>query len=183
MNKTRRANWKDLREIYDERAVEVASTPKINDSRITRKYAVMVDQIDRQLKGGGLILDTGCGSGPYSKYLLQKIDSFIIASDISPVMLIEAKTRIKANGNSEMIRFVASNLEYLPFKDQTFNGIICSQVIEHLLDDNRGLNELYRVLAPEGTLIISTDNKNNYISKFLSQIYNKKTTNYNYHVR
>jgi ubiquinone/menaquinone biosynthesis C-methylase UbiE len=168
MTKSRQFNWKVLKEIYDERAVEVASTPKKVSRGIPRKYAVMVEQIGLHLKNGGVILDVGCGSGLYSSYLSQRNNSLIVASDISQKMVMEAMRRIELEGGSEVVRFTVSNLECFPFKDRTFDGIICSQVIEHLLDDQRGLGELYRVLKPTGALIISTDNKNNYISKFLS---------------
>lgn len=168
MSKLPQLNWKDLREIYDERAVEVATAPKIKGGGIPRKYAVMVEQIGLYLKDGGIILDAGCGNGPYSCYLSQRNNSFIVACDISPKMVTEAKKRIESEGNPNAVRFLASNLECLPFKDRTFDGIICSQVIEHLINDNIGLKEFHRILKPEGTLIISTDNRNNHISRLLS---------------
>jgi SAM-dependent methyltransferase len=42
----------------------------------------------------------------------------------------------------------------LPFKDNSFDFIICNHVLEHIPDDTKAMQELYRVLAPEGTAIV-----------------------------
>ena len=42
----------------------------------------------------------------------------------------------------------------LPFKDNSFDFIICNHVLEHIPDDTKAMQELYRVLAPEGTAIL-----------------------------
>jgi len=42
----------------------------------------------------------------------------------------------------------------LPFKDNSFDFIICNHVLEHIPDDIKAMQELYRVLAPKGTAIL-----------------------------
>ena len=42
----------------------------------------------------------------------------------------------------------------LPFKDNSFDFIICNHVLEHIPDDTKAMQELYRVLAPKGTAIV-----------------------------
>jgi SAM-dependent methyltransferase len=42
----------------------------------------------------------------------------------------------------------------LPFKDHSFDFIICSHVLEHIPNDTKAMQELYRVLAPSGTAIL-----------------------------
>ena len=42
----------------------------------------------------------------------------------------------------------------LPFKDNSFDFIICNHVLEHIPDDTKAMQELYRVLAPAGTAIV-----------------------------
>lgn len=42
----------------------------------------------------------------------------------------------------------------LPFKDHSFDFIICNHVLEHIPDDTKAMQELYRVLAPSGTAIM-----------------------------
>ena len=42
----------------------------------------------------------------------------------------------------------------LPFKNNSFDFIICNHVLEHIPDDTKAMQELYRVLAPSGTAIV-----------------------------
>jgi SAM-dependent methyltransferase len=42
----------------------------------------------------------------------------------------------------------------LPFKNNSFDFIICNHVLEHIQDDTKAMQELYRVLAPSGTAIV-----------------------------
>ncbi len=42
----------------------------------------------------------------------------------------------------------------LPFKNDSYDFIICNHVLEHIPDDTKAMQELYRVLAPGGTAIL-----------------------------
>ncbi len=50
-------------------------------------------------------------------------------------------------------------LEALPFADQYFDAVVCADVIEHVEDEDRALNELHRVLAPGGLMFLSTPHR------------------------
>ena len=49
---------------------------------------------------------------------------------------------------------VKADICNLPFKDNTYHFIICNHVLEHIPDDTKAMQELYRVLAPGGTAIL-----------------------------
>lgn len=49
--------------------------------------------------------------------------------------------------------------EDLAFKDNTFDIVIMIEVLEHVIDDERVINEIYRVLKPGGKLIVTAPNK------------------------
>ena len=49
---------------------------------------------------------------------------------------------------------VKADICNLPFKDNSFNFILCNHVLEHIPDDTKAMKELYRVLAPGGTAIL-----------------------------
>src|SRR5260370_25436688 len=53
-------------------------------------------------------------------------------------------------------RFRVGDMERLPFPDDTFDAVVCLGVIEYLAADDRALREIWRVLRPGGTAVIST---------------------------
>ena len=61
-----------------------------------------------------------------------------------------------------------ANLEALPLDDRSFDLVLCSQAIEHLLDPDAGLRELARVLRDDGTLVLTTLNRRMLVSRALN---------------
>ena len=53
----------------------------------------------------------------------------------------------------ERVRCLHKSL--LPFKDESFDLVICLDVLEHIVEDYRVADEIYRVLAPDGRFLIS----------------------------
>ncbi|SDL79129.1 Methyltransferase domain-containing protein [Salinimicrobium catena] len=49
---------------------------------------------------------------------------------------------------------VKADICNLPFKDNSFDFILCNHVLEHIPDDQKAMQELYRILAPGGTAIL-----------------------------
>jgi len=107
------------------------------------------------------ILDAGCGTGNYLQALTGKVKS-IHGLERNEGMLAQAKQRFR---NEPSIYIRAGNLLELPYEDNTFDGMMCNQVIHHLSGDNSDDNfcvlgqlfsEAYRVLRPNGTLMINT---------------------------
>ncbi|MAL58562.1 MAG: SAM-dependent methyltransferase [Flavobacteriaceae bacterium] len=49
---------------------------------------------------------------------------------------------------------VKADICNLPFEDNAFDFIICNHVLEHIPDDTKAMQELFRVLAPNGTAIV-----------------------------
>lgn len=61
---------------------------------------------------------------------------------------------------------VKADICALPFKDHSFDFIICNHVLEHIPDDTKAMQELYRVLAPGGTAILQVPYDKNRIETF-----------------
>lgn len=84
----------------------------------------------------GKLLDIGCGNSPFKKFFPNMnytgIDKYI--------------------KREEVIRADAHNL---PFIDDRFDVILCTEVIEHTEEPKKVLNEAKRVLKPEGKLILT----------------------------
>lgn len=91
------------------------------------------------------ILDGGCGTGFNLKYL--KDYGNITGLDISREALDFCKKR-------ENKKLVQADAENLPFKDGVFDVLTSLDCLEHL-DDDRCIKEYFRVLKPEGHLIVT----------------------------
>ena len=55
---------------------------------------------------------------------------------------------------------VKADICNLPFQDNEFDFIICNHVLEHIPDDTKAMQELYRILAPKGTAILQVPLEN-----------------------
>jgi len=101
------------------------------------------------------ILDLACGYGRLT-IPLAKIGYIIEGIDLTPNLIKDAKNNaIKENVN---IKFKIGNMCYLPYKDESFDAIICMwSSFNHLLkkiEQKQSLNEIYRTLRPNGLGII-----------------------------
>ena len=92
----------------------------------------------------GDVLDVGCGQSPY-KFLLNKDNTRYQGIDIAEAM------RFKYD-NPEVISF---NGRDIPFGDEKFDGLICTEVLEHVEDYQRLIDEMHRVLKSGATGIIT----------------------------
>lgn len=89
----------------------------------------------------GRLLDVGCGSKPYRR--LFHVETYV-GLDIDS----EASRR----------RGVADALydgKRFPFEDGSFDAILCNQVLEHVFNPNEFLDEIRRVLAPGGRMLLT----------------------------
>jgi SAM-dependent methyltransferase len=55
-------------------------------------------------------------------------------------------------------KIIGADVALLPFKDKTFDVVICREVIEHVPDTDAAFREMKRVLRPKGYLLITTPN-------------------------
>lgn len=105
-----------------------------------------------QLARGKRILDAGCGVGWGCSVLLEAGAVSVAGVDIAADVVRNARQR------EPRANFVSADLHSLPFSRGAFDLISCFEAIEHVTDPWRVLDELARVLAPSGTLLISSPN-------------------------
>lgn len=87
----------------------------------------------------GRILDAGCGTQPYRRLLREA--SQVVGVDLS-----------RTEGRRPDVLFDGHRL---PFRDGSFDGVLCNQVLEHVFTPEQFLRELLRVLAPGGRLVLT----------------------------
>lgn len=107
-----------------------------------------------KLNPGETILDLGCGEGRHVIGTYYEADVNIVGVDLCLNDLKTAADKARDfvdldDENKSMSLSVANALE-LPFADNTFDKVICSEVLEHIPDYKSALVEITRVLKPGG---------------------------------
>ena len=127
-----------------------------------RGKLVMIDQLIRpHLRAGARLLEIGCGAG---NLLLQAAvaGSYPVALDLSMQALTFVRSRFEeTQSTTDAPRGFACTQaigESLPFRENSFDCILLSEVIEHLEAPQSSIREAVRVLCPGGRLLITTPN-------------------------
>ena len=113
-----------------------------------RRLDMILDAAGERIKGR--ILVDGCGVGMYLHHL-TKTDNHVIGLDIEFERLLEAKSR-----SSRVVNGVG---EALPFPSEGFDLILSHEVLEHVQDDQKAINEIVRTLKPGGRLVLFCPNR------------------------
>jgi len=127
---------------------EITSDKILSDNpihqRLLKAYFLAEEYIQ------GTLLELGCGEGRGVELLAPKCTRYLGLDKIGEIILQAQYPELKFN-----------QAVFPPFKtleDNSFDTIVSFQVIEHIKDDRLFLEEIYRVLKPGGTAIISTPN-------------------------
>lgn len=101
------------------------------------------------------LLDFGCGTGTLLKLLTEKHpDTECTGIDNDPRMLKVAKEKLRGILNVNLVEYLGHPM---PFTDNSFNAVVSTWVFHHLTDKQKtqAFAEIYRVLQPNGKLIIA----------------------------
>jgi len=101
---------------------------------------------DLKREGAKKVLDLGCGKGRHS-ILLGKAGFQVVALDISETALKTLEARLKTT-SIDNVTLVRHDMLELPFIDDYFDGVICTNVLHHgkLVQIKQATREVYRVM-------------------------------------
>lgn len=111
-----------------------------------------------KLVAGRDVLDVACGAG-YGSALLARYAHHVVGADISAETIERAQTVYAPLSNLEFRR---ADCAVLPFPDSSFDVVISFETIEHIQAQAKFLDEVRRVLRPEGLFVLSCPNKLEY---------------------
>jgi SAM-dependent methyltransferase len=102
---------------------------------------------------GAVVVEAGCGEG-YGGQLLADAGAAVVAG-----LDLDLATLQHAAATYPGVPVAAANLVALPLADDAVDLVVCSQVIEHLWDQDGFVAECARVLRTGGRLVVTTPNR------------------------
>jgi len=117
-----------------------------------RRFAVRQLQIPE----GGRVLDIATGTGDVALEIARRTPASvtIIGNDLTPGMLVHGRAKIDLTPYRDRILLVNAPCEAIPHPDGTFDGVTIAFGIRNVVERQRGLEEMCRVLKPGGRAVI-----------------------------
>ena len=150
---------------------EFTKAAKIYDSGRAGIYEICkydYPKILAELEGSDFtdLLDCGCGTGPMLEILCEKFPGrHYTGLDLTPEMIKKAKEKQLPN-----TEFLVGDCEALPFVDESFDVIICTNSFHHYPNPQAFLDEAYRVLRKNGRLILRDYTSNDVVVWMINHI-------------
>ncbi len=137
--------------------IRVFNSPSIN------KY--FTSKVKKHISSDDKALDLGCGNGVFLAILASRCEK-IVGIDISADMLSDCSKTLERLGIAN-VKLINATSEKIPLPDNEFDVIFLVDVIHHIEQLQESILEIYRVLKPEGKLLVFEPNKYNPLLAFL----------------
>jgi 2-polyprenyl-3-methyl-5-hydroxy-6-metoxy-1,4-benzoquinol methylase len=156
---------------YDGKNYSHEELKKIFESEINEYNKNIDERIEKTLSlvEGEKILDVGCAGGGLSK-MLADMGFTVYAVDI----LEESIDVAKEFANSPKITYETRDVIKQPFLEESFDGIVFLETIEHVENPAQFFKEFHRILKTNGNLYVSTPNATSIKNLLYALSYRKK---------
>jgi ubiquinone/menaquinone biosynthesis C-methylase UbiE len=119
----------------------------------------LIDHALRLVRGceQGRGLDIGTGPGQIVIKLARRLTRWSFVSvDRSPGMIVQARANLAAaaNGIPERVAFELADGNRLPFRDESFDLVMCNSVLHHLAEPEKLLSEIARLVNSNGAILL-----------------------------
>lgn len=114
----------------------------LNSDKIERQ-TILISLINAKKYVKGKLLDMGCGNKPYKSVF-----------DVDKYIGIDIPISLSANKQNKVVD-VYGSVTILPFKNESFDTVLSTQVLEHVPEPKEMVREAYRVLKNNGFLILT----------------------------
>jgi SAM-dependent methyltransferase len=121
---------------------------------------ITVDFSRLNLEPGARVLDAGCGQGRHLGEAFRREGVSVIGIDRKREDAVKARNLLRlmaqeGEGGRGSWVVCEGDVRSLPFSDHTFDLVVCSEVLEHIEEDEQAIAEISRVLKPGGLLAVS----------------------------
>jgi ubiquinone/menaquinone biosynthesis C-methylase UbiE len=144
----------------------------VNTQWHAQKNVKLVDRLLSKLELGSLTraLEIGCGAGFVAAHLRTSHEMTVVGTDVDPEQIEIAK---RYHHENEQLMFVEADATQLPFGDNEFDMVLSFHVLHHIGDWQRALEEINRVLRPQGYFILHDFAYSRLTVKLLTRIVKK----------
>jgi SAM-dependent methyltransferase len=124
------------------------------------------------------LIDLGCGEGDFTMKCVKQIGT-------NDVWGVEIDEELAKEARRKGIKTVSADLnEKLPLESNSFDVILSNQVLEHLINSDLFVKEIYRLLRPYGYAVVSTENLSSWHNIFaLALGYRPFSLDYSYKIK
>ncbi len=124
---------------------QMAANPEIQ-----RVRALALDAL--RVHPGQRLLDAGAGGGEVARQLAALVapDGDVVALDLSETLVAAARER----DDGSAVEYRQGSVTALDFPDDTFGGVRCERVLQHVPDPDKAVAELLRVTRPGGRVVL-----------------------------
>jgi len=121
-----------------------------------RTVEYRLGKIERITRIEGRWLDCGCADGSYTASLISHGAREAVGTDISATRVDTAR---QLWAGTPGLSFQTAAAEEMPFPEESFDGVLLNEVLEHVRDETRTLREMQRLLRPAGYLFVLSPNR------------------------
>ena len=147
------------------------ATEKCMTTSLRHRYHFVLNSIGTYLSAHPRrplrVLDAGCGDGVQLQGLIQMSGLEIWGIDYNLVRTGRAQEKFQE------ANIICGDLLHIPFKSDAFDIVLCSQVIEHIPQDDFLLGQLAKILKPEGLLILGTPNEGCLMARLRNHVFER----------
>jgi ubiquinone/menaquinone biosynthesis C-methylase UbiE len=105
-----------------------------------------------------VVIEVGCGVGGFLVNISKKSCKEVVGLDVSLKAVHMAKDLAKHFGFYEKVNLVVGDAQFLPFKGDVGDIVVCSETLEHVPDYERAFDELVRITKSVGYLCLTIPN-------------------------
>ena len=124
------------------------------------RYARVQQLVARHFAGCRRVLDLGCGFGRNTRFMQHDLGLDAVGLDLDELKIAEARRTARTPGAVQPL-WLCGDASRPALKDGAFDGILCTEVIEHLMDPAAGLAACRRLLVDGGRLALTVPSHHN----------------------